>query len=111
LDYGPLLQLLKGKKWVLEPHCIEVAGQAAKVNLFEVPGGWVIPVTFGPKEGNVTVILRNIAGITGSLKAEAIYPGSSMPVEVPIARTGSEIRLTVGMLRGCAMVRIVKRDA
>jgi hypothetical protein len=110
LDYGPMLKLMKGKKWVLEPHCIEVVGQAAKVNLFAIPGGWVIPVTFGPKEGPVTVILRNVKGMEGNLTAKALYPGSGRPVIQLVARAGDEIRLTVFTHRGCAMVRIVTSD-
>ena len=34
---------MRGKKWVLLPHVVEVADKAAAVNLFEVPGGYVIP--------------------------------------------------------------------
>ncbi|MDD2764870.1 MAG: hypothetical protein PHE83_12955 [Opitutaceae bacterium] len=38
LDYGPLLDALRGKKWVLRPHAVEAVNHAAKVNLFQVPG-------------------------------------------------------------------------
>jgi hypothetical protein len=107
LDYGPMLQLMSGKKWVLQPHCIEVMDQAAKVNLFEVPGGWVVPVTFGPKEGPVTVIIRNIAGMKEILTAEALYPGTDKPESLPVTQNGEEIRIAVGTHRGCAMLKIV----
>lgn len=110
LDYGPLLQTMKGKKWALEPHCIEVADKNAKANLFEVPGGWVIPVTFGPKEGVVTVIIRNMPLMKGNLFAEALFPGSDKPESLTIERKGEEIRITLNTQRGCGMVRIVKRE-
>ncbi|MCX6225603.1 MAG: hypothetical protein NTV01_12770 [Bacteroidia bacterium] len=110
LDYGPMMQLMKGKKWVLEPHCIEVVDLAAKANLFEVPGGWVVPVTFGPQEGAVTVMIRNVSGMKGNLTAEALYPGIEKPVSLPLSRVDDQIRITVATHRGCAMVRIVKRD-
>ena len=106
LDYGPLLSLMKGKKWVLEPHCIEADGRKAKVNLFEVPGGWVVPVTFGPNGGKVTVILRNAPGITGGLRAEAAYPGTDKMESVTLTSAGVETRMGVRTRRGCAVVRI-----
>jgi hypothetical protein len=108
LDYGPLLGLMKGKKWVLQPHCIEADGQDAKVNLFEVPGGWVVPVTFGPPNGVVTVILRNVYGMTGGLKASAVYPGDETMVPVVLTTNGDVVRMVVGTRRGCALVKIEK---
>jgi hypothetical protein len=110
LDYGPLLNLLKGKKWVLEPHCAEVADQAAKVNLFEVPAGWIVPVTFGPMDGKVTVIVRNVKAMTGMLTAEAYYPGMPEAFPVAVTRKGDEIRMEVGMQRGCGLVRLTRGD-
>ncbi|MBP1655433.1 MAG: putative lipoprotein [Bacteroidetes bacterium] len=108
LDYGPLLSLMKGKKWVLEPHCITVEGLKAKVNLFEVPGGWVVPVTFGPKEGTVPVTVRNVPGMTGDLKASAMYPGSDTMVPVAITGAGDALQMVVSTRRGCAMVKLMK---
>jgi hypothetical protein len=108
LEYGPLLDLMKGKKWVLEPRCVEVDGREAKVNLFEVPGGWVVPVTFGPPNGIVTVILRNVNGMKGVLKACAMYPGSEATVPVVLTRSDDAVRMAVGTRRGCALVKIEK---
>ena len=108
LEYGPLLSALIGKKWVLEPHCVEVDGRKAKVNLFEVPGGWVVPVTFGPPNGMVTVILRNVQGIKGGLNAVALYPGSEAGVPVVLTSSGDGVRMAVGTQRGCALVKIEK---
>ena len=34
-----------------------------KVNLFQVPGGYALPVTFGGKAKSVTVRLRNVPGL------------------------------------------------
>ena len=110
LDYGPLLRLLKGKKWVLEPYCVEAVDGRAKVNLFEVPGSWVVPVTFGPQEGTVTVILRNVPGMLSNLKAAAAYPGTEKMETVALMSAGGEIRIAVPLRRGCAMVKIVTGD-
>ena len=108
LDYGPLLMAMRGKEWVLEPHCIEVAGAKAKANLFEVPGGWAAPVVFGPKEATVTVLIRNVAGIGEKLKIEALHPGVEQPQPVAAVRKGGVLELQVPLRRGCAMVRLAK---
>ena len=46
-DYGRLLDAMRGKKWVLLPHFVRCGDPAMKVNAFWVPGGFVVPVTFG----------------------------------------------------------------
>ena len=126
LDYGPLLDALRGKKWVLRPHAVEVAGQKAKANLFEVPGGFVVPVTFGGKETSVKVALNGLPLFPGQkdFRMEVIRPGagstgfspqaarvvrfSSIP---PEGGTSTEINddycfLDVPLSRGCAMVKL-----
>ena len=49
LDYGPQLDAMRGKKWVLAPHCVETTTPGVKVNLFEVPDGYVLPVTIAKR--------------------------------------------------------------
>ncbi|MDO8586674.1 MAG: hypothetical protein Q7T82_06495 [Armatimonadota bacterium] len=109
LDYGPLLNLMRGKKWVLEPHAIEVEGNAAKANLFQVFGGYVAPITFGGKARRVYVIIRKPSALATWPKrtvVQAIHPGSNRPVAVSAAVKGNLLRLTVPLRRGCAMVYI-----
>jgi hypothetical protein len=106
LDYGPLFDLLRGKNWVLEPHCVEVVGGAAKANLFQVPGGWVAPVTFGGANKMVTLKIRNVSGIKKSTVCQIIHPGSSSPVPARLSRTVEDLEVQVPLQRGCAMVRL-----
>jgi hypothetical protein len=110
LDYGPLLAALRGKKWVLAPHCIEVDGDRAKANLFEVPGGWVAPVVFGPKDGQVKVLLRNVVGIGDKLKIEALHPGTERPCPLAAVVKEGVLALRVPLKRGCAMVRLARQQ-
>jgi hypothetical protein len=106
LDYGPLLNAIRGKRWVLQPHCISVEGGAAKANLFDVSGGWVAPVTFGSKEGAIRLIVRNVPGLTKEVRCEVLHPGSAEGQRLPIAFTAGGLRLQVPLKRGCALVRI-----
>ena len=110
LDYGPLLHTLRGKKWVLTSHCVEAVGGAAKVNLFEVTGGWVIPVTFGPKKGSVKVKLQHVPRLSTALLVDAIHPGSDAITPVTTHVSKGAVELTVPLVRGCAMVRIRNND-
>lgn len=108
LDYGPLMSAMKGKKWVLEPHCLEVVNGAAKANLFEVPGGYVVPVVFGEPGSTVTIRIKNTPGLE-SVKCEGIYPGVGSSFSLESSFTDGILSVKVPLVRGCAMVRITGR--
>lgn len=108
LAYGPLLDAIRGKRWVLLPHCVEAVGNAAKVNLFEVPNGYAIPVTYAGQAKSVEVLLRGIQGLSDKCKIEAIHPGIQGPVPAGLRHEGAAVVLTVPLHRGCAMVCIKK---
>jgi hypothetical protein len=109
-DYGPLLDAIRGKRWVLEPHCVEVGDALAKANLFEVPGGWAVPVVFGPEDGRVRILIRNIRGISGPLKVDALLPGVGQPQIVSPVYSNGVLQLNAPVHRGCALLRIQRRS-
>ena len=102
LEYGPLLNAMRGKKWVLEPHVVEVVGQKAKVNLFEVPDGYVMPVTFGGTEPKATVILRSLSRFSGKADQhiEVLHPGETAGTPLTATKQGDRLVLDVPLLRG-----------
>lgn len=106
LAYGPLLNSMRGKKWVLAPRCVESTTPAVKVNLFEVPGGYALPITFGGGASTATVQLRNLPGME-KLAASAILPGAGAPIHVVTTIKDGVLTLTVPLARGCAMVKLV----
>jgi hypothetical protein len=87
LDYGPMLDLMRGQKWVLSPHAVEVAGGAAKANIFQVPGGYVVPVTFGRHNREVLVTIHGINAEIAT--AEVFHPGSASGSSLRFARAGA----------------------
>jgi len=105
LNYGPLMAAMKGKKWVLEPHCLAVENGAAKVNLFEVPGGYVVPVVFGQDGSTVTVKVQNVKGLSGAT-CEALYPGQEKAESLQSSFDAGTLTIKAPLKRGCAMVRI-----
>jgi len=105
LDYGPLLAAMRGKKWVLASHCLKVENGAAKVNLFEVPAGYVVPVMFGKSGSKVTLEIRNIHGLSEA-KCEALYPGSEKATSLESTLKNGVLKIKVPLVRGCAMVKI-----
>lgn len=107
LDYGPLLAAMRGKKWVLEPHCVESATTGVKANLFEVPGGYVVPVTFGGAATNAVVRIRNVPGLKAA-RCQALHPGAEKWIAVPTTYRKGALELRVPLERGCAMVRITR---
>jgi hypothetical protein len=107
LAYGPLLDAMCGKKWVLSPHCVEVTGDGAKANLFQVPGGYAMPVCFGGKAECAEVTIRNVPGLH-NFAYSVIHPGVETAVAPTILskdKDGATV-LRVPLLRGCAMVTL-----
>ena len=99
-DYGPLLDAMRGKKWVLTPHAVTVAGNAAKVNLFEVPGGYAMPVMFAGKAASVKVTLHGLSGIADETVCEAIHAGRPRRASIAMIRSGADVVLNVPVERG-----------
>jgi hypothetical protein len=106
IDYGPLLDAMRGKKWVLTPHCVEVANDAAKVNLFRVAEGWVAPVTFGGANASVTLKIGPVPGLKKGMRCEALHPGQTRTSPIPAMWKHGGLELQVPLQRGCAMVSI-----
>jgi hypothetical protein len=105
LAYGPLLATMRGKKWVLAPHCVETATPNVKVNLFEVPGGYVLPIAFGGAAESATVQIRNLPGLD-KLQATALHPGTEIAVPVTASVKNGVLTIAVPLKRGCAMVKL-----
>ncbi|MCC6125142.1 MAG: hypothetical protein IT426_09290 [Pirellulales bacterium] len=106
LDYGPLLDALRGKKWVLAPHCVECASPEVKVNLFQVPGGFVAPVTFGGSARLAVLRIRGVAGLE-NVRCEAIYPAEDKFQSLASSFKDGVLEIPVPLKHGCAVVRIV----
>ena len=103
LDYGKMLDAMRGKQWVLEPHCVESSTPGVKVNLFHVPGGYALPVTFGGPAPFASVRLRNLPGLQ-RLRCEALHPGADKPLAVALTPGEDGVILQVPLKRGCAML-------
>ena len=102
LDYGPLLDKMRGKQWVLIPHVVRIEGDAAKVNLFKVPGGYVMPVTYGGKAERVKATLRKIDESIHMKPFFAYHPGMQTKTLLDIKVKDDELKLEVPLRRGCA---------
>jgi hypothetical protein len=66
----------------------------------------VVPVVFGPSDGNVGILIRNVRGISDASKVDALLPGTAQPQSVSSVSDKGMLRLVVPTHRGCAMVRI-----
>jgi hypothetical protein len=109
LRYGPLLNALRGRRWVLTPRAITVEDRRAKANLFTVPGGWVAPVTFA---GDADHVVLHLKGLPASgLAADVLLPDQPEPLMAALLPDGDGYLLTVPVRKGCAMVRIVQETS
>jgi hypothetical protein len=109
LDYGPLMIPMRGKKWVLEPHVIRVPDANAKANIFEVPGGYIIPVVYAGSAKNVKVVLRSKRLFSEKFVIHAVHPGAGEPSLVKSVRNRGSLTLDVPVKRGCAMVQMLRQ--
>lgn len=106
LDYGPLLDALRGKNWALAPHCIKTRTPGVKVNLFQVPGGHVAPVTFGGTNETAVIQIRNLPNIAG-VKCDELQPGVETPLPLQSHFKDGVLEITVPLKRGCALVHVL----
>jgi hypothetical protein len=108
MDYGPLLDAMRGRKWVLAPRCVESPTPGVKVNLFKVPGGYVVPVTFGGKATSATVQLRDLPGLE-KLSGKALLPGDDAQKAIQATLSNGVLELQIPLKRGCAMAILSSR--
>jgi hypothetical protein len=105
LDYGPLFTALRGRKWVLLPHVINVESPSL-ANVFEVPEGYVIVVGFGGSRELVHVNLKNLQ--LRGFKAEELVPGDTAWKPVAMRSSHNKVELDVPVKRGAAVVRLAR---
>jgi hypothetical protein len=108
MDYGPLFEALRGRKWVLLPHVISVEGEGVKANLFQIPSGYLFPVTFGGSAPNARVTIRGIPEILAGkgVHCELIHPGDMQWTACECNSESRTITTKVPLHRGCAVVRL-----
>jgi hypothetical protein len=111
MDYGPLLDELRGRKWVLEPHVIAVEHAAAKANIFQTPKGYAVSVAFGGKAASVRVVLRGLPVVASpqDYKSEILHPGGGEWSALnTVGKVPAGLAMTVPLRRGCAVVRLTR---
>jgi hypothetical protein len=105
LDYGPLFDAIRGKKWVLAPHCVQTTTAGVKVNLFQVTDGYALPVTFGDTTSSATVIIRNLKYLN-KMTCKVLLPGSVSSEPISTNFKDGVLELKVPLSRGCALVKM-----
>lgn len=103
LDYGPLMNQLKEKQWVLKPGIVQVKDDKAKANIFKTRNGYSIPVVYGDG-GTVTIVIKDIALAKGNFNV--YLPGLTDPVKPAFKRNGSAVEIKLPLVRGAAMLTV-----
>lgn len=108
LDYGPLFDALRGRRWVLEPHVLNVRDGKARANLFRVPDGYVIPLVMAAGSQPVTIDMPAAVfpGDPANMRVLVMHPGSTAGTPVPPRVESGRWSLDVPTVRGCALVKI-----
>lgn len=106
-DYGPMLDAIRGRTWVLEPHAVRVAGGLAKANAFATKDGYAVPVVFGGTADCVEVdlaLLGNLQGGADRYGFSLLHPGREGVLAVEGSVEKDALRLRIPLVRGCAML-------
>ena len=108
LDYGPLFQKLRGRRWVLAPHALAVSHSPAKGNLFELADGYLAVLAFGGPSARATLRLLHDDVVARALtpRFAAFFPGGVRPTPLTGRLEGRYWVLDVPLRRGCALVSI-----
>ncbi|MGV8093987.1 MAG: hypothetical protein AB2L24_19160 [Mangrovibacterium sp.] len=109
LDYGPLLKVIHGKKWVLESHCAEAENPGILVNLFQVFDGYALPVTFGGKASGAKVRVKNIPELN-NMTCTAVYPGEKGSHALESKFRDDVLLIDVPLKNGCAMIKLTTKE-
>lgn len=106
LDYGPLFNALKGKRWVLLPNVVTASDSAACVNVFETNEGLLVTVTFCDRP-SISLQLSHPGRLFGESVPffEAISPGDSGWTAVSCQSDGETLHLDIPVRRACTIVR------
>jgi len=106
LAYGALFDALRGRRWVLLPDVVSVEGDVALANVFEVPGGFAVPVVLGGDSQSARVTLRGLPWGSPDTRPEAalLHPGADAPATITGSWEGGELRFDVPLVRGGALL-------
>jgi len=112
--YYPLFDLLRGRHWVLQPHCIEIP-QGMMGNLFQRPDGNYVATVVSPGETHITPWWRVDVPLVvrvpdaDQIKAAYFISGDHLgPMRIPYERTGNAITVTLPHYRSAAAVLLAK---
>jgi hypothetical protein len=106
IEYSPLLNVMRGRKWDLTPHAIETRG-AVKISLFTIDGSYVMPVMFGGAAKSASVTLHKMED--GTYDISVVHPGEPEPINFSVRAKNGTMSLVVPLKRGCGMVKLTRR--
>lgn len=109
LDYGPMLEAIKGRRWVLSPHAAAVSDKNARVNAFETVEGYAIPVVFGGEHSRIRLTLHLENFQAADHEFSCLLPGGEKVENIPYEENKPEVSVSLPLQRGCGMLLIRKK--
>lgn len=105
LAYGPLMNALRGRTWVLEPHAVRVPGGEAVANAFRVGSDYAFAVMLGGSSPRARVSVAPLSGIEPR-RARVLVPGAADGVAVSGVDAEGRWVFDVPLARGCALLQV-----
>jgi len=101
MDYGPIFDLMRGRKWLLEPECFEAFG--CKANIFEVKEGYMLPAVLGGASASITLKKPEL----NDRSIYVYYPAENKSILFEkIKYEDNEFQFIVPLKRRCAILHI-----
>ncbi len=108
LDYGVMLNAIKGRQWILSPNVVSVKDESAKANIFKVKEKLIIPVIDGKQNSQVSLLLKLPYQILkkDKLLIKVLYPGERSWKKIAVQKFANEMNLPMQLKRGCALISL-----
>ena len=107
--YMKLLDLLKRRKWYLQPHCIKVKGRDCDYNLFETQQYYAAALSAKGTEAAMEIEL-GIRELDEIVSAYAVTPEREERFSVAFHKIG-EHRFSAKLPSGDSMVVVIEKEA
>ncbi len=109
IDYGLMFDALRGRHWVLEPGIINFTQGQGDLNIFEIPGGFVVFATWVPENyKQVEINLNNLPSHVTNLSYQT-FTAVTGDTEWKKSSTisGKDINVSIPISRGCGAITLM----
>ena len=77
MNYGPLFRAIRGRRWFLAAHAVQVTKGEAQANVFLTRNGIGVPIVLGAPFSLVSITIRGLEWPANKTVVTVLRPGGS----------------------------------